>query len=281
MFTFLPWATIGCLEKFQMDSIILTVHNKDWMIEKVLHSIYNHTVEDYELIVVLDGCSDSSEEIVNRTLNERTKVLYADDVFETKANNIGLKQAQGEKVIIVQDDMIINHPGWNKVLARPFIFNDVFAVTAKTAHNWVTNPSSEDLISDHDQHYTWSRAVVDVDHANINNIDRETFAIRSCVNRGPLMIDHSMLESLNYLDELYSPQQMDDHDLCMRAFKQFGSVCGYYFIDFISDESWGSTRQNGDAPQWLYKADHKNKKLFYNRHFKEINNHRPIEGRKL
>ena len=38
-------------------------------------------------------------------------VLFAPNVFETKANNIGLREAVGDKVIIVQDDMIIKSLG--------------------------------------------------------------------------------------------------------------------------------------------------------------------------
>ena len=91
-----------------MHSLILTVHNKDWMIKDVMQSIYKNTVGEYELIIILDGCSDNSEEIVLSNLKDNTKIFYADDVFETKANNIGLKKSQGDKVIIIQDDMIIN-----------------------------------------------------------------------------------------------------------------------------------------------------------------------------
>ena len=59
---------------------------------------------------------------------------YADNVFETKSNNIGLKEAIGKYVIIVQDDMIINEDGWNERLRKPFnAFDDVFAVTARTS----------------------------------------------------------------------------------------------------------------------------------------------------
>jgi glycosyltransferase involved in cell wall biosynthesis len=249
-----------------MHSIVLTVHNKDWMIKDVMDSVYNHTVGEYELIIILDGCSDRSEEIVLSNLKDNTKIFYAENVFETKANNIGLKQSQGDKVIIVQDDMIINEYSWNKNLSKPFVFDDVFAVTAKTAHNWELNDS---LI------------VLDVDHANQSNTDRDTFAIRSCVNRGPLMIDHNVLSDLNYLDEIYSPQVMDDHDLCFRAYLEYGKRCGYYFIDFTSEDSWGSTRKDGVTAPWFDDTYFKNKKTFYDRFFKEINTNKIKENRKI
>ena len=41
-----------------MNSIILTVHNKGWLLERVMKSIYDNTANEFELIVVLDGCTD-------------------------------------------------------------------------------------------------------------------------------------------------------------------------------------------------------------------------------
>ena len=38
-----------------MHSIILTVHNKGWLIDKVIQGIKDNTVGEYELIVVVDG----------------------------------------------------------------------------------------------------------------------------------------------------------------------------------------------------------------------------------
>ena len=106
-----------------MHSIILTVHNKDWLLEKVLEGIYYNTRTPYELIIVLDGCSDNSERVVWDTLLSTPvewKLLHAPDVYETKANNLGLKAASGDKVIIIQDDIIVNEKDWNVRMEKPF-----------------------------------------------------------------------------------------------------------------------------------------------------------------
>ena len=60
---------------------------------------------EYELSVVVDGCTDNSEEVVKNNVQDikNYTVLFAPNVFETKANNIGLREAVGDKVIIVQD----------------------------------------------------------------------------------------------------------------------------------------------------------------------------------
>ena len=58
-----------------MHSIILTVHNKGWLIDKVIQGIKDNTVGEYELIVVVDGCTDNSEEVVKKKCR-RFKKLY-------------------------------------------------------------------------------------------------------------------------------------------------------------------------------------------------------------
>ena len=88
----------------------------------------------YELVVVLDGCSDNSEEILDLFIKEnggiRIKKMHAPNVFETKANNIAAKASEGEYISIIQDDMLINESGWNERMLKPFLsFNDVFFIS--------------------------------------------------------------------------------------------------------------------------------------------------------
>lgn len=270
-----------------MHSIVLTVHNKGWLIGKVLNGICTYTADPYELIVVLDGCEDDSEEVVLNYLQGSKidyKIVYAPDVFETTANNLGMKIAQGDKIIIVQDDMIIKEQDWNKRLEKPFrAFDDVFAVTSRTAHNWEFNSNTRHLGMENDLDNCWCDIVNHVDHADRKvGLPRDIFAVRCSVNRGPLMIDHDDLKKLNYLDEAFAPQDMDDHDLCYRAYKQLGKVVGAYWIDYESEDSWGGTRaETGQPASWLLKAHHKNTKIFYERHKDLINTRRIIENREL
>jgi glycosyltransferase involved in cell wall biosynthesis len=268
-----------------MHSIILTIHNKEWLIEKVLNGIIDNTVGKYELIIVIDGCTDNTESVVLKTLEDKTidfKLIFAPDVFETKANNLGLKAAKGDKVIIVQDDMVIKEPGWNKRMQKPFdAFDDVFAVTARTAHDWEFNPNSQHLEMSEDLDNCWCDICIHTNHADRSNISRDVFAVRASVNRGPLMIDHNDLKKMNYLDEIYAPLDMDDHDLMYRMHKELDKVCGCYWIDYESKDEWGGTRISGSPAPWLLKSNHKNMKIFYNRHKDLIHLEYQKENRRL
>lgn len=258
-----------------MHSIILTVHNKEWLIEKVIDGIIKNTAGDYELIIVLDGCIDKSFNIIENYFYGKkynVTIINTPDLYETKANNIGLKSAKGEYVIIVQDDMIIKENKWNLRMQKPFnSFGDVFAVTSRTAHNWKFNPNTKHLKMKSNLDNCWCDICVHTDHADRKNTSRNIFAVRASVNRGPLMINHEDLKKLNYLDEDYSPQDMDDHDLMYRMHKELNKVCGCYWIDFESKDEWGGTRVSGSPAPWLLSANHKNTKIFYDRHSDLIN----------
>jgi glycosyltransferase involved in cell wall biosynthesis len=268
-----------------MHSIILTIHNKEWLVQQVLDGITKNTRGKYELIVVLDGCTDKSFDIVEDYFYGKSHdvtIATTPDVYETKANNVGLKSASGEYVIIVQDDMIIKEDGWNLRMQKPFdAFDDVFAVTSRTAHGWEFNHSTKHLGMKEDLDDCWCDICIHTNHADRTNISRDTFAVRASVNRGPLMINHEDLKKLNYLDEEFSPQDMDDHDLMYRMHKELDKVCGCYWIDFESKDEWGGTRVSGSPAPWLLKANHKNMKIFYERHKDLINLEYQNEDRRL
>jgi glycosyltransferase involved in cell wall biosynthesis len=205
-----------------MISIILTVFNKENLIDTILSSILeNISPVTKEIIFVIDGCIDRSEEIIRRRMAIETidrKYLYADNVFEVRANNIGLRASSQQYCMIIQDDMLIQEKNFDvKLLSPLFKFNDAFAVTARTAH--------DNIISD---------GIV----KHVNNSGKETglakgiYSIRDSCNRGPLLLRHGLLEGLGYLDEAFAPLDFDDHDLCMRAYKKFGAVSGAYMIDY-------------------------------------------------
>lgn len=268
-----------------MTSINVTIHNKAQLLPLFLSRLAANTVGEVEYVFVLDGCTDDSEPIVRAFAGRHPAVtiLTAPNVFETKANNIAAKASKGDYIIIVQDDVIINEYGWNDRLIEPMIyFSDVFAVTGNTAHNWAINPHSVDIQKNEIRNDRWCDILQHVHHANkAKGQARNMFEVRDCVNRAPLAIDLADLEKMGYFDEAFSPQDMDDHDLCLRAKKQLGKVVGSYWIDWWSRPEWGGTRDEaGTTKPWLFEAHHKNTRLFYERHRNVIHN-QTIESRKI
>jgi glycosyltransferase involved in cell wall biosynthesis len=255
-----------------MISLNLTVHNKSGLIDYVLGGILHNTVGEYELIIVLDGCTDKSKDKVlfHKDIYDHTgyiKIFEAPNVFETKANNIAAKNSIGDHIIIIQDDMVITEGGWNERLLKPFkAFDDIFAVTARTAHNWEPNSNSIHINEKENRDDCWSDVLFHTNHANKDNLGRNLFGVRDCVNRGPLAIRRDIFEKMGGFDEAFAPLQNDDHDFCYRTYKATGMRCGCYPIGFTSKDEWGGTRKNGKPKPFMFQADHKNSKILWERH---------------
>ena len=261
-----------------MDSIILTIHNKEFLTKRIISAIGDLTVGDYELIIVFDGCSDNSERYALESLSKlpsiNHKILHTPDVFETKANNIGMKASQGDYIIIVQDDMVVNEHGWNKRVTKPIKeFDDVYACSAFCAHNIEIK---DDTISHTDFYY-----------ARLADSRRDVFAIRDIAPRGPLAMRHDVVEKVAYLDEDFCPGMLDDHDLHARVFKRLGLLCGSYKTEYISKFEWGSSHpwhwRGKDTPykEWVYKAEEKNSITMKERHMDFICMEKHNEDRHL
>jgi len=232
-----------------MISVILCIFNKEHLIERIINSLFCNSSELVkEYIFVLDGCTDNSPNIV-MSLAKQTpptavyKILYTNNVFEIRSNNVGMKHATQKYVCIVQDDMEILEKNWDKRLIQPLLsFTDMFAVTARTACQLVSNG---DFINGKEGpvgHKCF--------HRN-NDISRDIVYVNQLVNRGPLMLDLERVRMLGYLDEtLPGLLAGDDADLCIRAFIKHRWRCGSYWIQYNSPLEWGSTR-TGSNSQFL------------------------------
>jgi len=229
-------------------SVILTVHNKESLLQQVMSAILDAVSSQVkEVIVVLDGCTDNSENIVDSFSSKCNLIKkYCPNVFETIANNVGLKSSSCDYSLLIQDDMILNEKEFDQRILIPFQFDDVLGVSAKL--------SSNDEIRNNQIYFP--------DGSNESSFTDNEFVIRDVAIRGPLMLDNFKLEKLNYLDEDFAPFIWDDHDLCIRGFRDFGWMCGFFKCNFLSDPSWGTTRIKNN---WK-SAYQKNEQLIIQRH---------------
>ncbi len=88
-------------------SVIVPVYNVEKYLQKCLNSLVNQTLRSIEIIVVDDGSTDSSPEIIGRFKNghpEIIKYLKKTNGGLSDARNFGLDQAAGEFIGFVDAD---------------------------------------------------------------------------------------------------------------------------------------------------------------------------------
>lgn len=82
-------------------SIIIPVYNVEKYIKRCIESVTNQTYKDYEIIVVNDGSTDKSMDIVKEF---DTKVINSKHVSVSEARNQGSQVAKGEYLIFLDSD---------------------------------------------------------------------------------------------------------------------------------------------------------------------------------
>lgn len=89
-------------------SIIIVNYNTKDLLEQCLYSIYDKTKGvDFEIIVVDNASVDGSEKMVNDNFQEVIFIQSGDNIGFGRANNLGIKQAMGKYVFLLNSDTIL------------------------------------------------------------------------------------------------------------------------------------------------------------------------------
>lgn len=88
-------------------SIIVPVYNAEKYLEKCLDSLVSQTIDDYELILINDGSTDNSQQIINDYVNQYPELIRTKTVEnggQGRARNIGIDMARGDYLGFVDSD---------------------------------------------------------------------------------------------------------------------------------------------------------------------------------
>lgn len=94
-------------------SVIVPVYNVEEYIEECIESILNQTLKEIEIIIVNDGSTDKSMNIVNKFIDSRIKIVTKQNGGLSSARNAGLKVATGQYIAFIDsDDFLQNHSAY-------------------------------------------------------------------------------------------------------------------------------------------------------------------------
>jgi len=108
-----------------MFSIVIPLYNKESEIQKTLNSVFNQTFQEFEIIIVNDGSTDRSENVVNKFTDKRIKLINQNNSGVSEARNRGVREAKNDWIAFLDaDDLwqpnhlsvlkksILNNPGY-------------------------------------------------------------------------------------------------------------------------------------------------------------------------
>lgn len=89
-------------------SIIVPIYNAENYIEKCINSLINQTKKEIEIILINDGSTDNTEQIIKKYKDKRIKYFKNKNQGIGKTRNFGIEKATGKYLMFVDSDDYID-----------------------------------------------------------------------------------------------------------------------------------------------------------------------------
>lgn len=101
-------------------SVVVSVFNSENYLKECLDSITDQTLKDIEIIIVDDGSTDSSPQIIKNIsrLDKRVRVISQPNFGAAKARNAGIDLANGEYLVVLDSDDIFDLDMLNEMYSK-------------------------------------------------------------------------------------------------------------------------------------------------------------------
>lgn len=111
-------------------SVIIPVFNKQDCIAATIQSVLLQTFTDFELILVDDGSTDSSVNIILSIQDDRIKLFSKKNGGVSSARNYGMSKAEGDYLFFLDaDDLLLNNCFSNFIDVSTNLDNDVILIS--------------------------------------------------------------------------------------------------------------------------------------------------------
>lgn len=87
-----------------MISIVIPLYNKERSIGKTIRTVLNQSCQDYEVVIVNDGSTDGSVEVVKSFSDSRIRLVNQPNAGVSAARNRGVEESRGEIIAFLDAD---------------------------------------------------------------------------------------------------------------------------------------------------------------------------------
>lgn len=112
-------------------SVIVPTYNRAHILHNALNSLLEQSYNNIEIIVVDDGSTDDTAELINRYNNDHIKYFFQQNTGQAGARNTGLRHATGDIVASLDSDDIW-YPNFLEKCVKKLVTDDLDFVFA----NW-------------------------------------------------------------------------------------------------------------------------------------------------
>jgi cellulose synthase/poly-beta-1,6-N-acetylglucosamine synthase-like glycosyltransferase/peptidoglycan/xylan/chitin deacetylase (PgdA/CDA1 family) len=178
-------------------SVIVPAYNESVGIERAVRSLAASDYPDFEVVLVDDGSTDGTADLVEALGLERVRVVRQSNVGKPGALNHGIAAARGEVIVMVDADTVFERDSLRKLIA-PLAAPEVGAVSGNTK---VGNRSG--MLA------RWQH----IEYVMGFNLDRRLFDVLNCMPTVPGAIGAVRLAALADVGGLSGDTLAEDTDL--------------------------------------------------------------------
>lgn len=209
-------------------SVVIPTHNRSKLVKRAINSVLRQTYQNFEIIVVSDGSTDDTENVLKEMSEKDSRVKfisYKDAKGGNYARNIGIKEATGDFVAFLDDDDEWM-PDKLELQLKEFLNNETIGLVY----------TGVEVVYDDKgiKYYTMPRKTGDLS---------KDILISNCIGiTSTVMIKRGLFSEIGLFDENLRARQ--DYDLWIRACQitQVGAV----FKPLIKYHNFTSVKQISD-----------------------------------
>ena len=195
----------GCLI-----SIIILNYNAGKFLLECVESIYKSENKNFEVILVDNASNDKTFRECKEKFSDITLIENEKNLGYCEGNNIGIRRAKGEFVVVLNPDTIVK-PDWLNALIHAYESNGegIYQpkILASTDHNMLLSSGQITQLFG----FGYSRGKGEKDMNEFNKLEKISYASGTC-----LFTSKKILEKLNLFDSFLFAYH-DDLDLCWRG----------------------------------------------------------------
>jgi len=85
-------------------SVVIPLYNKETYIDRAINSVLNQTFQEFEMIIVNDGSTDKSAEVVKSFTDPRIRLIQQENAGVSAARNRGIEEAKADLIAFLDSD---------------------------------------------------------------------------------------------------------------------------------------------------------------------------------
>lgn len=113
------WLAAAPVDSTALISVVMPTRNRRTYLERAIASVLAQRHRGLELVVIDDGSTDGTAELLAALDDPRVRKLRASGRGEAAARNLGLKAARGDIIAYLDDDNLMD-PDWLRAVAWAF-----------------------------------------------------------------------------------------------------------------------------------------------------------------